>query len=44
MGAAIRFFLTRLHDSIYLQRDAIVKVKDPIEYLNKIVFHNTTTR
>jgi homoserine kinase type II len=43
MGAAIRFFLTRLHDSIYLQRDAIVKVKDPIEYLNKIVFHNTTT-
>lgn len=43
MGAAIRFFLTRLYDSIYLQKDAIVKVKDPIEYLNKIIFHNTTT-
>ena len=43
IGAAIRFFLTRLHDSIYLQKNAIVKVKDPIEYLNKIKFHNIAT-
>ena len=40
MGSAIRFFLTRLHDSINQQKNAIVKVKNPYEYLRKIKFHN----
>ena len=31
-GAAMRFLLTRLHDQLYLQKDALVKPKDPMDY------------
>ena len=38
-GAAIRFYLTRLYDQLNQQKGAIVKVKDPHEFLQKIKFH-----
>jgi homoserine kinase type II len=38
-GAAIRFYLTRLYDQLNQQRGAIVKVKNPNEFLQKIKFH-----
>ena len=28
----MRFLLTRLHDQLYLQKDALVKPKDPMDY------------
>ncbi|MFN9162690.1 MAG: homoserine kinase [Alphaproteobacteria bacterium] len=42
-GAALRFLLTRLHD--WLNRDprALVTVKDPVEYLTKLRFHQGAT-
>ena len=42
MGAAIRFFLTRLYDQINQQKNAVVKIKNPKEYLNKIKFYEQT--
>jgi homoserine kinase type II len=41
MGAAMRFFLTRLYDFYYTDNKADVKIKDPFEYLKKIEFHST---
>jgi len=38
-GAAIRFYLTRLYDQLNQQKGAIVKVKNPNEFLQKIKFH-----
>ena len=38
-GAAIRFLLTRLNDIIFHPAYAILKPKDPIEYLNILHFH-----
>ena len=40
-GAAIRFLLTRLHDELFQPKNAFVKPKDPIEYLNILKFHQT---
>jgi len=40
-GAAIRFLLTRVFDYINLTEGAIVKIKDPIEYLKRLEFHNS---
>jgi len=42
LGASIRFFLTRLHDSINRQKGAIVKVKNPNEFLKRIQFYIDT--
>ena len=39
-GAAMRFLLTRLFDSINQNDDAIVKVKDPLEYIKKLEYFN----
>ena len=39
LGAAIRFYLTRLYDQLNQQKGAIVKVKNPNEFLQKIKFH-----
>ena len=39
-GAAIRFLLTRVFDYLNLVEGALVKVKDPIEYLKRLEFHN----
>ncbi len=38
-GAAMRFLLTRLQDWLYRSPDAIVRVKDPLEYIQKLRFH-----
>jgi len=39
-GAAIRFLLTRVFDYLNLTQGALVKIKDPIEYLKRLEFHN----
>jgi homoserine kinase type II len=38
-GAALRFLLTRLYDWLNQVDGAMVKPKDPVEYLNKLRFH-----
>ncbi len=38
-GAALRFLLTRLHDWLNRVEGALVKPKDPLEYLKKLRFH-----
>tara|TARA_Y100000590_G_scaffold259445_1_gene291339 strand:+ start:18 stop:986 length:969 start_codon:yes stop_codon:yes gene_type:complete len=38
-GAAIRFLLTRVFDYLNLIEGAIVKIKDPVEYLKRLEFH-----
>ena len=40
-GAALRFLLTRVFDYLYLTEGAIVKIKDPIEYLKRLEFHDS---
>ena len=40
-GAAIRFLLTRVFDYVNLIEGALVKIKDPIEYLKRLEFHNS---
>jgi len=39
-GAALRFLLTRVFDYLILIDGAIVKIKDPVEYLKRLEFHN----
>ena len=39
-GAAVRFLLTRVFDYLNLIEGAIVKIKDPVEYLKRLEFHN----
>ena len=41
-GAALRFLLTRVFDYINTVDDAIVKIKDPIEYLKRLEFHKNS--
>ena len=38
-GAALRFLLTRVFDAINTVEGAIVKIKDPMEYLKRLEFH-----
>ena len=38
-GAAMRFLLTRVFDYLNVIEGAVVKVKDPIEYLKRLEFH-----
>jgi len=40
-GAAIRFLLTRVFDYLNLTEGAIVKSKDPVEYLKRLEFHDS---
>ena len=42
-GAALRFLLTRLHDWLHQVEGALVKPKDPAEYLQKLRFHRDVT-
>jgi len=39
-GAATRFLLTRVFDYLNLTEGAIVKIKDPVEYLKRLEFHD----
>ena len=41
-GAALRFLLTRVFDTLNTVEGAIVKVKDPIEYLKRLEFHKNS--
>jgi homoserine kinase type II len=41
-GAALRFLLTRLYDWVHTPADALVKRKDPLEYLAYLRFHRAT--
>ena len=38
-GAALRFLMTRLYDWVHTPPDALVKRKDPQEYLARVRFH-----
>src|SRR6185312_15997935 len=38
-GSALRFLLTRLYDWLYHPAGAMVRPKDPLEYLQKLRFH-----
>ena len=38
-GSAMRFLLTRLHDLLHHPDGALVRPKDPLEYLRKLRFH-----
>ena len=38
-GAALRFLLTRLYDWLHQVEGALVRPKDPLEYLTRLHFH-----
>ena len=42
-GSALRFLLTRLYDWVHTPPNALVKRKDPQEYLSKLRFHRSTS-
>ena len=42
-GAAMRFLLTRLVDFLNVPKGALVKPKDPIEYVRKLRFHQSVS-
>ena len=42
-GAAMRFFLTRAHDYIYHDKNALVNPKDPQEYYDILIFLHDKT-
>lgn len=42
-GAALRFLLTRIYDWLNTSPDALVKPKDPMEYVRKLRFHRSVT-
>jgi len=42
-GAALRFLLTRLVDWLHIPPGALVKPKDPFEYVRKVRFHQGVT-
>ena len=41
-GAALRFLLTRVFDALNTVDGAIVKVKDPMEYLKRLEFYKNS--
>ena len=41
-GAALRFLLTRVFDALNTVDGAIVKVKDPMDYLKRLEFHKNS--
>ena len=41
-GAALRFLLTRVFDALNEVEGAIVKIKDPMEYLKRLEFHKNS--
>jgi homoserine kinase type II len=43
-GAALRFLLTRVFDALNTVEGAIVKVKDPLEYLKRLEFHKNSKK
>ena len=43
-GAALRFLMTRLYDWLHQVEGALVRPKDPREYLRKLRFHRGVER
>ena len=43
-GAAVRILVTRLHDKIFHPDDALVKLKDPKEYLKILKWHQQNNK
>ncbi len=41
-GAALRFLLTRVFDALNAVEGAMVKIKDPVEYLKRLEFHKNS--
>jgi homoserine kinase type II len=39
-GAALRYLLTRIYDYFNTPKTALIKIKDPNEYLQKLTIHN----
>ena len=39
-GAALRYLLTRIYDYFNTPKTALIKIKDPKEYLQKLIVHN----
>ena len=39
-GAALRYLLTRIYDYFNTPKTALIKIKDPKEYLQKLIIHN----
>jgi len=39
-GAALRYLLTRIYDYINTPKAALIKIKDPKEYFQKLIIHN----
>jgi homoserine kinase type II len=39
-GAALRYLLTRLYDYTNTPKTALIKIKDPSEYYQKLITHN----
>ena len=39
-GAALRYLLTRIYDYFNTPKKALIKIKDPKEYLQKLIIHN----
>ena len=42
-GAALRFLLTRSHDWLHTDKDALVHPHDPIAYLRRLRFHQSVS-
>ena len=43
-GSALRFLLTRLYDLLNRDEGALVRPKDPLEYLDRMRFHQGVTQ
>jgi len=39
-GAALRYLLTRIYDYFNTPKNALIQIKDPNEYLQKLIIHN----
>ena len=39
-GAALRYLLTRTYDYLNTPKSAIIKIKDPREYIQKLKMHS----
>ncbi|MDA7477284.1 homoserine kinase [Candidatus Pelagibacter ubique] len=39
-GAALRYLLTRIYDYFNTPKTALIRIKDPMEYLQKLIIHN----
>ena len=43
-GAAMRYLLTRIYDYFNTPKTALIKIKDPKEYLQKLIIHNDLSK